>query len=141
MNNIKLQGFIAYFGLIPALTVVIDAYFIETISQSVIRNFMLYYSIIIFTFIGAMIWQLKPTGSITRTLYGTIPSLISFLLIVMNLIGYDYQVIATTLMVSLLLQCFCDRFIYYENRALEDFYIYVRIPVTLTLVFFIFIVI
>ena len=139
MNNIKLQSYIAYIGLIPALTVIFDLHFIGTLNQEIIRNFMIYYTIIIFTFIGAMIWDINVNGSMLITLYGTIPSLISFVLIVMNLIGFNYITIIQILITSLLLQLFFDSFVYLKSNVagLRDFYYFVRLPVTLILSFLI----
>ena len=139
MNNIKLQSYIAYIGLIPALTVIFDLHFIGTLNEEIIRNFMLYYTIIIFTFIGAMIWDINVNGSMLITLYGTIPSLISFVLIVMNLIGFNYITIIQILITSLLLQLFFDSFVYLKSNVagLRDFYYFVRFPVTLILSFLI----
>ena len=139
MNNIKLQSYIAYTGLIPALTVIFDLHFIGTLNEEIIRNFMIYYTIIIFTFIGAMIWDINVNGSILITLYGTIPSLISFVLIVMNLIGFNYITIIQILITSLLLQLFFDSFVYLKSNVagLRDFYYFVRFPVTLILSFLI----
>tara|TARA_Y100000996_G_C22552895_1_gene654417 strand:+ start:856 stop:1284 length:429 start_codon:yes stop_codon:yes gene_type:complete len=135
MNNIKLQSYIAYIGIVPALTVIIDFYFIGTLKSEIIRDFLVYYSIIIFTFIGAMTWDIRFDGSILTTLYGTTPSLISFVLIVMNLIDYDYSTIIRILIASLLLQLFFDGFIYLKPKTagLRDFYYFVRFPVTLIL--------
>ena len=139
MNNIKLQSYIAYIGIIPALTVIFDLHFIGTLNEEIIRNFMIYYTIIIFTFIGAMIWDININGSILITLYGTIPSLISFVLIVMNLIGFNYITIIQILITSLLLQLFFDSFVYLKSNVagLRDFYYFVRFPVTLILSFLI----
>ena len=139
MNNIKLQSYIAYIGLIPALTVIFDLHFIGTLNEEIIRNFMIYYTIIIFTFIGAMIWDINVNGSMIITLYGTIPSLISFVLIVMNLIGFNYITIIQILITSLLLQLFFDSFVYLKSNVagLRDFYYFVRFPVTLILSFLI----
>ena len=139
MNNIKLQSYIAYIGLIPALTVIFDLYFIGTLNEEIIRNFMIYYTIIIFTFIGAMVWDIIVNGSMLITLYGTIPSLISFILIVMNLIGFNYITIIQILITSLLLQLFFDSFVYLKSNVtgLRDFYYFVRFPVTLILSFLI----
>ena len=139
MNNIKLQSYIAYIGLIPALTVIFDLHFIGTLNEEIIRNFMIYYTIIIFTFIGAMIWDINVNGSMLITLYGTIPSLISFVLIVMNFIGFNYITIIQILITSLLLQLFFDSFVYLKSNVagLRDFYYFVRFPVTLILSFLI----
>ena len=139
MNNIKLQSYIAYIGIIPALTVIFDLHFIGTLNEEIIRDFMIYYTIIIFTFIGAMIWDININGSILITLYGTIPSLISFVLIVMNLIGFNYITIVQILIASLLLQLFFDSFVYLKSNVagLRDFYYFVRFPVTLILSFLI----
>lgn len=139
MNNIKLQSYIAYIGLIPALTVIFDLHFIGTLNEEIIRNFMIYYTIIIFTFIGAMIWDINVNGSMLITLYGTIPSLVSFVLIVMNLIGFNYITIVQILVASLLLQLFFDSFVYLKSNVagLRDFYYFVRFPVTLILSFLI----
>ena len=121
------------------MTVIFDLHFIGTLNEEIIRNFMIYYTIIIFTFIGAMIWDININGSILITLYGTIPSLISFVLIVMNLIGFNYITIVQILVASLLLQLIFDSFVYLKSNVvgLRDFYYFVRFPVTLILSFLI----
>ena len=100
---------------------------------------MLAFRLMFFTFIGAMIWDINVNGSMLITLYGTIPSLISFVLIVMNLIGFNYITIIQILITSLLLQLFFDSFVYLKSNVagLRDFYYFVRFPVTLILSFLI----
>jgi len=135
MSNIKVQGIIAYLGLIPIISISIDLFFIGSISHTIIYDFFIFYTLIIYTFIGAMNWDVEIDSSIIKTFYGAIPSLISFILIVLTLLRLDYEILASILIVSLLSQLILDYMIYCTNsyKSRIEFYYFVRCPVTLFL--------
>ena len=75
--NFLIQCLISYLGLLPYFYLLIDLYFIEMLSPEIIHDIMLYNTLIIFTFIGAINWDFKK-NNIIYTIYGFIPSLIAF---------------------------------------------------------------
>ena len=86
--NFLIQCLISYLGLLPYFYLLIDLYFIEMLSPEIIHDIMLYNTLIIFTFIGAINWDFKK-NNIIYTIYGFIPSLIAFFIMVLNVLNYE----------------------------------------------------
>ena len=76
--NLIIQAIIAYLGLLPPLYALLDLLILQDIKTEILLDFMIYYTLIIFTFVGAINWKISVSGSLVLTLYGAIPSLISF---------------------------------------------------------------
>ena len=93
---------------------------------------MIFYSLIIFVFIGAVNWNLKKNISILIVLLGFIPSLVSVLIILMFL--YSYQVI-NYLIILFIIQLVFDNFIYIEQNSRIIFY-QLRIPLTFIVILY-----
>ena len=83
--NILIQCIISYIGLLPYIYCLIDIYFLEYLSPIILLNIMVYNTLLIFTFIGAINWDFGK-GTIFLTIYGFIPSLISFGIIISQLL-------------------------------------------------------
>ena len=131
--NLIFQAVIAYLGLIPPLYAIIDLFFLEDIRVSMILDFMILYTLIIFTFVGAINWKITKDGSILMTIYGAIPSLLSFLIILAVLNGFEYILVSNILIIFLFTQLSLDYVIYLQNLR-PGFFIYsIRLPVTLLL--------
>ena len=133
--NLIFQALIAYLGLVPPLYAIIDLFFLEDIKVSMILDFMILYTLIIFTFVGAINWKITKDGSILLTIYGAIPSLLSFLIILAVLNGFEYVLVSSILIIFLLTQLLLDYIIYLQNLR-PSFFIYsIRLPVTVLLSF------
>ena len=130
--NFLIQCLISYLGLLPYFYLLIDLYFIETLSPEIIYDIMLYNTLIIFTFIGAINWDFKK-NNIIYTIYGFIPSLIAFFIMVLNVLNYEKYFLFSAIIVFLLLQLFIDYLLYLNNKISSSVIYYLRIPVTLTL--------
>jgi len=130
--NFVIQCLISYLGLIPYFYLLIDLYFIEMLSPEIIYDIMLYNTLLIFTFIGATNWDFKK-NHIIYTIYGFIPSLIAFFIMVLNVLDYDQYFLFLAMVVFLLLQLFIDYLGYLNNKISGPIMHYLRIPVTLTL--------
>ena len=134
--NLIAQAIIAYLGLLPPLYALLDLFILQDIKTEILLDFMVYYTLIIFTFVGAINWKISDSGSLVLTLYGAIPSLISFLIVIGVLMDFSYFQISLYLVISLILQLFFD-FIIYLRGVTPKFYIsYIRIPVTIVLCLF-----
>ena len=90
-KKINLQFVLSYLGLFPFLIILLDKFFFKFLDYNIVNEFSIFYSIIIFVFIGAINWNLKKNISILIILLGFIPSVISVLIILMFL--YSYEVI------------------------------------------------
>ena len=130
--NFLIQCLISYLGLLPYFYLLIDLYFIETLSPEIIYDIMLYNTLIIFTFIGAINWDFKK-NNIIYTIYGFIPSLIAFFIMVLNVLSYEKYFLFSAIIIFLLLQLFIDYLLYLNNKISSSIIYYLRIPVTLTL--------
>ena len=130
--NFLIQCLISYLGLLPYFYLLIDLYFIEMLSPEIIYDIMLYNTLIIFTFIGAINWDFKK-NNIIYTIYGFIPSLIAFFIMVLNVLNYEKYFLFSAIIVFLLLQLFIDYLLYLNNKISSSVIYYLRIPVTLTL--------
>ena len=130
--NFLIQCLISYLGLLPYFYLLIDLYFIEMLSPEIIYDIMLYNTLIIFTFIGAINWDFKK-NNIIYTIYGFIPSLIAFFIMVLNVLNYEKYFLFSAIIIFLLLQLFIDYLLYLNNKISSSVIYYLRIPVTLTL--------
>ena len=131
-KNINLQFLISYIGFLPYLIVIIDKYFLKQIDVKILESFSIYYSIMILVFIGAINWDLKEKVSKKMVLYGFLPSFFSVFIIIIYL--YDFNVFI--LLISyLLIQLFLDYFIIYKNGSNQIVYYFVRLPLTILIVF------
>ena len=128
-KKINLQFLLSYLGLFPFLIILLDKFFFKSLHYNIVNDFSIFYSIIIFVFIGAVNWNLKKNISLLIVSVGFVPSLASIVIIIMFL--YSYEVI-TYLIILFIIQLILDNFIYTEKKDIIVFY-QLRIPLTLTI--------
>ena len=126
LKKINFQFVLSYLGLFPFLVILLDYFFFKFIDSNIVKDFLIFYSIIIFVFIGAVNWNLKKNISLIIVFIGFMPSLASVLIIVMFL--YSYQVI-NYLIILFIIQLIFDNFIYREKNDRPIFY-RLRTPLT-----------
>ena len=131
-KKINLQFLLSYLGLFPFLIILLDKFFFKFLDYNIVNDFSIFYSIIIFVFIGAINWNLKKNISILTVLTGFMPSLASVLIIIMFL--YSYEVI-NYLIILFIIQLFLDYFIYIEKNSRVVFY-QLRMPLTLIILLY-----
>jgi hypothetical protein len=131
-KKINFQFLLSYLGLFPFLVILFDKFFFKLLDYNIVNDFSIFYSIIIFVFIGAINWNLKKNISILIVLLGFIPSLVSVLIILMFL--YSYQVI-NYLIILFIIQLVFDNFIYTEQNSRIIFY-QLRIPLTFIVILY-----
>ena len=127
IKKINFQFLLSYLGLLPFLTILLDKFFFKSLEYNIVNDFSIFYSIIIFVFIGAVNWNLKKNISNLIIFIGFMPSLASVLIIVMFL--YSYQVI-NYLIILFIIQLILDNFIYKKKNDRPIFY-KLRIPLTI----------
>ena len=128
-KKINLQFVLSYFGLFPFLIILLDNFFFNILNINIVKDFLVFYSIIIFVFIGAINWDLKKNIPLIIVFIGFMPSLASVLIIVMFL--YSYEVV-NYLIILFIIQLILDNFIYRERNDRLIFY-KLRIPLTFTI--------
>ena len=125
-KKINLQFVLSYLGLFPLLVILLDYFFFKILNSNIVKDFFIFYSLIIFVFIGAVNWNLKKNISLIILLIGFMPSLASVLIIVMFLYSYD---VINYLIILFIVQLTLDYFIYREKNDIPIFY-RLRIPLT-----------
>tara|TARA_B100000965_G_scaffold132996_1_gene110830 strand:+ start:108 stop:521 length:414 start_codon:yes stop_codon:yes gene_type:complete len=131
-KKINLQFVISYLGLFPFITILLDRIFFNYFDLTIVRDFALFYSLIIFVFIGAVNWNLKKEISLYSIFMGFFPSLISVFIIIMFLFSYEVEIY---LIASLIFQLVLDNFNYKEEKDRMIYYM-LRTPLTLFIVLF-----
>ena len=131
-KKINFQFLLSYLGLLPFSVILFDKFFFKLLDYNIVNDFSIFYSIIIFVFIGAINWNLKKNISILIVLLGFIPSLVSVLIILMFL--YSYEVI-NYLIILFIIQLIFDNFIYIEKNSRIIFY-QLRIPLTFIVILY-----
>ena len=131
-KKINFQFLLSYLGLFPFLVILFDKFFFKLLDYNIVNDFSIFYSIIIFVFIGAINWNLKKNISFLTVLIGFMPSLASVLIIIMFL--YSYEII-NYLIILFIIQLILDNFIYTVQNSRVVFY-QLRIPLTFTIIFY-----
>ena len=129
-KKINLQFVFSYLGLLPFLIILLDNFFFKILNTNIVKDFLIFYSIIIFVFIGAINWNLKKNVPIIIVLIGFMPSLFSVLILIMFLNSYE---VINYLIFLFIIQLIVDSFIYREKNYRFIFF-QLRIPLTLIIV-------
>ena len=130
IKNINLQFLISYLGLVPFLIAIADKFFFHYLNTSIVDEFIIIYSLIIFVFIGAINWDLKKIMPVKLVILGFLPSLIAVILLFMHLMLYEVNLIVITFII---LQLLIDNFIYKEKFE-KEIYFKLRLPLTILIV-------
>ena len=126
LKKINFQFVLSYLGLFPFFFILFDYFFFKILDSNIVKDFFIFYSLIIFVFIGAVNWNLKKNISLIILLIGFMPSLASVLIIVMFLYSYD---VINYLIILFIVQLILDNFIYREKNDRPIFY-RLRTPLT-----------
>ena len=129
-KRINLQLLISYFGLLPFLIILLDRFLLNNFNPNIIKDFAVFYSLIIFVFIGAVNWNLKKNISYKLVLLGFIPSFISVFIIIIFL--YSHEVFFY-LIILFIIQLIIDNF-NYKEKSERNIYFKLRIPLTLFII-------
>ena len=126
-KKINFQFLLSYLGLFPFLIILLDRFFFKFFDHNIVNDFVIFYSIIIFVFIGAINWNLKKNISLLIILIGFSPSFASVLIIILFLNSYE---VINYLIILFIIQLIADVFIYKEKNYRYVF-LQLRIPLTL----------
>tara|TARA_Y100000590_G_C15551086_1_gene950923 strand:+ start:275 stop:688 length:414 start_codon:yes stop_codon:yes gene_type:complete len=129
-KNINSQFIISYLGFLPFLIIIIDRFFVNYFSENIVDDFIIFYALIIFVFIGAINWNLKKRISNTLVVIGFIPSFLSVFIILMFLNSLNVSLI---IIIALIFQLLLDYFIYKKSYE-KKIYFSLRVPLTILIV-------
>ena len=130
IKNINLQFLISYLGLGPFLIAIADKFFFNYLNTSIVDDFIIIYSLIIFVFIGAINWDLKKRMPVKLVIIGFLPSLIAVILLCIHLMLYE---VGLTLIIFMILQFLVDNYFYKETSE-REVYFKLRLPLTICIV-------
>lgn len=131
---IHLQVIISYLGLLPFLYVIIDINLLNIFFVNFLKDFIIYYSLLVFSFIGSMRWSFTDDKTPIEVLYGFVPSLISSILIFLNLINIDKNFVLFLISIFFILQLIGDFYFFKSNILEKLFLLKARIPLTLLII-------
>ena len=130
IQKINLQFLLSYLGLFPFLIILLDNFFFKTLNFNIVKDFLIFYSIIIFVFIGAVNWNLKKNIPLIIVFVGFMPSLASVLILIMFL---NYYEVINYIIIIFIIQLIGDGFIYREKKNRYIFF-QLRVPLTLIII-------
>ena len=125
----NIKYLVSYLGLLPFFFLIIDGYFLGKLDQDFIITISIMMACIIFTFIGAYNWDFKK-DNILLEIYGFIPSLLSMIILILNIFNFDQINLIFLLIIFLLTQLMID---FYRTLKLSfpmRYFIKLRLPVT-----------
>ena len=129
----QIQIFLSYLGLFPFVYAHMDLVYFKNFNTIFIKDFLIFYSLLIFTFIGSIHWTFKSKSSVFLVFYGFFPSLFSTIIIFLNLIGFEKNILLFILTIFFLSQLIID-FIICRKKIREKIFFYkARLPVTIIL--------
>ena len=126
LKKINLQFLISYLGILPFFIILFDKFFLFQLDANIMKDFIIFYSLIIFVFIGAINWNLKKNIAPVFVIVGFLPSFLSIFIIIFFI--YSYEVIYY-LMIFFIIQLIFDNFIYKDKKE-KIIYYQLRIPLT-----------
>ena len=130
IKNINLQFLISYLGLVPFLIALANKFIFHYLDTSIVDDFIIIYSLIIFVFIGAINWDLKKRMPVKLVIIGFLPSLIAVILLFMHLMLYEVGLIV---IIFIFLQFLVDNYFYKETSE-REVYFKLRLPLTICIV-------
>jgi len=133
-RKLNYQYVLSYLGLIPFILIIFHNYLLFQINDEILKNFVIYYTIIISVFIGAINWDLSQNIDNSKIFYGFLPSLFAVILIICNLYNFKFDTLILTLISILSIQLFLDYIFIYLKSINKKSYYFLRIPLTLIII-------
>ena len=140
-SKINFQYLISYLGLIPFILIIFNKYFILQVNEEKSQDFTIYYTLLIFVFIGAINWNLKERINNLTVIYGFIPSFLSAIIIIVNLLNYSISIIFSILILLICFQLVLDYFFVYLNTTDKKPFYLLRLPLSILISLSLFIII
>lgn len=125
-----LRIFLSYLGIIPFIFILLDLHLLNLFSNIFIKDFIILYTLLISSFIGAMRWDFSCKANSKKIFYGFLPSLYSSVFIFLYLLNFNKKLIIIIIITFLFLQLILDFFISLKNKDEKKFLFKVRIPLT-----------
>ena len=135
-KKFDLQFIFSYLGILPYLILLIDKTFFAQIQINIINDFYIYYSLIIFVFIGAINWSFKEHVSNFQIIYGFVPSIFAVIVLILHIYKLSFLGITFFLVFCLILQLIIDYYLMYDLYRSKSFFYKLRLPLTVVICIF-----
>jgi hypothetical protein len=129
---VNIKYLVSYLGLFPFIYLNIDAYYIDLLDINFIQNLAILMSCIIFTFIGAYNWDFRVEFNLLE-FYGFVPSLLSMIILTMNILDVSKYYLISAMILFLLTQLLIDIFLSLRDIFPLKYLITLRVPITFIL--------
>ena len=139
-KKINFQFLISYLGLIPYVLTFLDKYYFLVVEEEDLLNFVTYYTLIIIVFIGSINWNLKNNPPTHIVIYGFLHSLFAVIIIILSLLNINLIIIFILIIILLLTQLFFDYIILFANESNKQAFNYLRLPLTVLIIIFLFLI-
>ena len=137
-SRLNFQYLISYLGLTPYFLIIINKFFLFELNKEITNNFLIYYTLIIIVFIGAINWNLTKKIKPSRAIYGSFPSLFALIIIVLNLFKFNFYFLVTSLSIFLFFQLIFDYLLNYSEKNNKKSFFQLRLPLTIIIIVSIF---
>ena len=134
---------LSYLGIFPFIFVILDVHFFNIFILNLLKEFVIYYALLVYAFIGAMRWSFNNTPDFIEILFGFIPSFFSAIIIIVSLLEFNQDLLLFCICMLLILQLIGDYLIYKKHNIEKRFFFKIRIPLTIivfTAIFYLIIV-
>ena len=135
-KNLDLRYIFSYLGLLPYLILLIDKTFFNQIQINIINDFYIYYSLIIFVFIGAMNWSTEDKLPIFFIVYGFSPSILAVAIIFFQLYSFGFFYITVIIIILIISQLILDFYFIYNLSNKNFFFFKLRLPLSVLICLF-----
>jgi len=132
--KLNLQYLLSYLGILPYFFLLFDKYLLFQIETEVGTNFIIYYTLIIIVFIGSTNWNIEKNIRNSLVIYGFLPSVCAFIIIILNLHSYNISKLFLLLIIILMAQLFLDHLLIFKNSKNKKPFYFLRIPLTLLII-------
>ena len=135
-KKFDLQYIFSYLGILPYLILLIDKTFFAQIQINIINDFYIYYSLIIFVFIGAINWSFKENVFSFQIIYGFIPSIFAVIVLILHIYKLSFLGITFSVVFFLIFQLIIDYYLMYDLYRSKSFFYKLRLPLTIIICLF-----
>ena len=135
MDIFDLKKHISYIGLTPFIFVIIDLNFSKILTPIILKDFLIFYNLIIITFIGALKWQYEKNLGKIIIIYGFMPSFLSTICVYLFFVNVNKDLLQSFIVLFFFVQLVFDFYVYKKINE-NNFYYTVRFPITVLIIIF-----
>ena len=134
IKNFNYQAVISYLGTFRFIFIFLDIFIFNIFFIDILKDFVIYYTLLIFSFIGAMRWSFSKNLNFISTIFGFMPSFLATFIVIVNLLQSNKFFIFLFISICFIMQLIVDFLFYKKNHNEKIFFFRVRLPITIILI-------